>query len=104
MTKRFVILFAIISLAVASAGNVFRVDLYQPTMVSGTAFKAGEAKLELKDNKAILKQGKITVEIPVKVEENKGKYVYTTVGYKEGATHEIKDICLAGTTTHVLFQ
>ena len=104
MSKRFVLMFAMISMAVASAGNVFRVDLYQPTMVTGTAFKAGEAKLELKDNKIVLKQGKTSAEVAVKVEESKGKYVYTTVGYKDGGTHEIKDISLAGTTTHILFQ
>lgn len=104
MIKRFLPLFAMISLAVASAGNVFRVDLYQPTMVNGTAFKAGQAKLELNNGKAVFKQGKTTVEVPVKVEENKSKYVYTTVGYKDGTTHELKDICVAGTTTHILFQ
>jgi hypothetical protein len=104
MTKRLVLLFAMVSLAVASAGNVFSINLYQPTMVNGTAFKKGSAKLELKDNKAVLTQGKVSAEVSVKVEENKGKYVYTTVGYKEGTTHEIKDISLAGTTNHVLFQ
>jgi hypothetical protein len=104
MTKRFVLLFAMISMAIASAGSSFRVDLYQPTTVNGTAFKKGEAKLELNGEKAILKQGKVSVEVVVKMEENKAKYVYTTVGYKEGTTHEIKDICVAGTTTHVLFQ
>jgi hypothetical protein len=104
MTKRIALLFAVVSMAVASAGNSFRVNLYQPTMVNGTAFKPGEAKLELKDDKAVIKQGKTSVEASVKVEENKGKYILTTVGYKEGANHEIKDICVAGTTTHILFQ
>ncbi len=104
MIKRIALLFAVVSLAVASAGNSFRVSLYQPTMVNGTEFKAGEAKLELKDDKAVIRQGKTSVEASVKVEENKGKYVYTIVGYKEGTNHEIKDICVAGTTTHILFQ
>jgi hypothetical protein len=40
----------------------------------------------------------------VKVETNKDKYIYTTVGYKDGAKNEIKDICVAGTTTHILFE
>src|ERR1017187_4163226 len=104
MIRRFAILLSALSLAVASAaGNNFRVDLYQPTVVNGTNFKPGEAKLEIKDNKALLKQGKITAEASVKVEANKDKYLYTTVGYKDGNTHEIKDICVAGTTTHIVF-
>jgi hypothetical protein len=93
-----------VSLAVASAANGFKVDFYQPTTVNGTTFKIGEAKLEIKENKAVLRQGKTSVEAQVKVEENKGKYVYTTVGYKDGADHQIKDICVAGTTTHIVFE
>ncbi len=104
MTKRLFLLFSVISLAVASAANAFKIDLYQPTVVNGTSFKAGEAKLELKDNKAVIHQGKTSAEASVKVEENKAKYVYTTVGYKEGTDHQIKDICVAGTTTHILFE
>jgi hypothetical protein len=104
MTKRFLLLFAVISMGVATAADSFRVNLYQPTVVSGTEFKAGDVKLELKDNKAVLKQGKTTAEATVKVESNKAKYLFTTVGYKEGADHKIKDICLAGTTTHVVFE
>jgi len=104
MTKKFLLLSSVISLAVASAGNMFKVDLYQPTTINGTTFKAGEAKLELKDNKAVLHQGKTTAEASIKVETNKTKYVLTTVGYKEGTDHQVKDICVAGTTTHVLFE
>lgn len=105
MIKRFLILLSALSLAVASAaGNNFRVDLYQATVVNGTTFKPGEAKLEIKDSKALLKQGKVTAEASVKVEANKDKYLYTTVGYKDGTNHQIKDICVAGTTTHIVFE
>jgi hypothetical protein len=51
-----------------------------------------------------VKQGKTTAEASVKVEAAKDKFLYTTVGYKEGSTHEIKDISLAGTTTHIIFE
>ena len=104
MTKRVLLLLSMISLAVASAANGFKVNFYQPTTVNGTTFQAGEAKMELSENKVVLHQGKTMAEAAVKVETNKGKYVYTTVGYKEGGDHQIKDICLAGTTTHILFE
>lgn len=104
MTKRMLLMFSVISMAVASAANGFNIDLYQPTMVNGTSFKAGAAKLEIKDNKAVLHQGKTTAEASVKVEANKAKYNFTTVGYKEGTDHQIKDICVAGTTTHIFFE
>jgi hypothetical protein len=104
MIKRFLLLFAVLSVATAVAADSFRVNLYQTTVVSGTTFKAGDAKLELRDNKAVLKQGKTTAEATVKVESNKAKYLYTTVGYKDGSDHQIKDISLAGTTTHITFE
>jgi len=104
MIKRFLLLFSVISLAVASAANTFRVDLYQPTVINGTTLKAGEAKIELQEGKAVFKQGKTSIEASVKVETNKDKYAYTTVGYKEGGDHKIKDICVGGTTTHIWFE
>ena len=104
MTKRLLLLLSVISLAVASAANGYKVNFYQPTTVNGTTFNAGEAKLELTENKAVLHQGKTSAEATVKVEANKQKYVYTTIGYKDGTDHQIKDICVAGTTTHIFFE
>jgi outer membrane protein assembly factor BamA len=104
MIKRVLLLASVISLAVASAANSFNLNLYQPTVVNGTTLKPGEAKLELKDNKAIVKQGKTSAEATVKVESAEKKYLYTTIGYKEGDSHQIKDITIAGTTTKLIFE
>ncbi len=104
MIKRVLLLASVISLAVASAANSFNLNFYQPTVVNGTTLKVGEAKLEIKDSKAVVKQGKTSVEAPVKVETGSTKYLYTTVGYKEGDSHQIKDITIAGTTTKLIFE
>jgi outer membrane protein assembly factor BamA len=91
-------------LAVASAASNFNLNFYQTTVVNGTTLKVGEAKLEIHDNKAIVKQGKTSVEASVKVETAPNKYLYTTIGYKDGDNHQIKDITLAGTTTKLVFE
>jgi hypothetical protein len=104
MIKRVLLLVSVVSLAVASAASNFNLNFYQPTVVNGTTLKAGEAKLEVKDNKAIVKQGKTSVEATVKVETANAKYLYTTVGYKDGDGHQIKDITIAGTTTKLVFD
>jgi hypothetical protein len=104
MIKRLVLLVSVMGLAVASAASNFNLNFYQPTVVNGTTLKIGEAKLEVRDNKAIVKQGKTSVEANVKVETGSNKYLYTTVGYKEGDNHQIKDITLAGTTTKLVFE
>ena len=104
MIKRLLLLVSVVSLAVASAASNFNLNFYQPTTVNGTTLKVGEAKLEIKENKAIVKQGKTSVEASVKLETANSKYLYTTVGYKEGDSHQIKDITLAGTTTKLVFE
>jgi hypothetical protein len=93
-----------VTVAVASAASNFNLNFYQSTTVNGTTLKVGEAKLEIRENKAIVKQGKTSVEASVKVETATSKYLYTTVGYKEGDSHQIKDITLAGTTTKLVFE
>lgn len=103
MTKRAMLLLSVFSLALASAAGV-DLNLIQPTVVNGTEFKPGEAKLELKDNKVVLKQGKLSAEVPVKVETNKDKYRFTSVGYNESGDHQIKEIFLGGTTKHIVFE
>ena len=104
MIQRFLLLTATVGLAIAGAASSFSLNFYQPTVVNGTTLKPGEAKLEIKENKAIVKQGKTSVEASVKVETAEKKYLYTTVGYKEGDGHLIKDITLAGTTTKLVFE
>jgi hypothetical protein len=104
MIKRVLLLVSVMGLAIASAASNFNLNFYQPTVVNGTTLKIGEAKLEIRDNKAIVKQGKTSVEASVKVETATAKYLYTTVGYKDGDNHQIKDITLAGTTTKLIFE
>jgi hypothetical protein len=104
MLKRMGLLLGMVSLAIASAANSYSVSLYQPTTVGGTNLKVGDIKVEVKDNKATLKQGKTVIEVPVKTETAQQKFVYTSVGYKDGNNHEIKDISLGGTTTRLVFE
>ncbi len=104
MIKRAFLLVSVMGLAIASAASNFNLNFYQPTVVNGTTLKVGEAKLELHDTKAIVKQGKTSVEANVKVETSNSKYLYTTIGYKDGDNHQIKDITIAGTTTKLVFE
>jgi hypothetical protein len=94
-----------LGLSLAYAGSSYNVDLYRPTVVNGTQFKAGECKVELHDNKLVFKQGKTSAETTVKVETNSQKFPSTTVGYAgEGAGNELQEIRLGGTTTKLVFE
>jgi hypothetical protein len=103
--KKALVSLLFLSLSLAYAGSSYHVDLYRPTVVNGTQFKAGECKVELHDNKLTFKQGKTTAEATVKVETNAQKFPSTTVGYVgEGPGNELQEIRLGGTTTKLVFE
>lgn len=99
--KKFFLGFATLALAVASAASSYRVTLFQPSVFGGTEVKAGEYKIELKDNKFFLKDGKKMVEADVKVETADQKFSATTVRYQENG--KVQEIRLGGTTTKLVF-
>jgi len=103
--KNSFIAIALCGISLAYAATSYRVNLYRATVVNGVELKAGECKLELHENKIVLKQGKTTAEATVKVESNSQKFHDTTVGYAgDGSGHELQEIRLGGTTTKLLFD
>jgi hypothetical protein len=96
----FLSLISVAAISAADKAEKFGVNLFQPTVINGTAFKAGDAKVEVVDGKATLRQGKLSVEVPVKVEETGEKYLNTRVGYR---ADQLKDICVGGTNKHIVF-
>jgi hypothetical protein len=102
MVKNILLGFASIALAVASAASSYNVTFYQPVMVNGSELKAGDYKVELKDDKtAVIKQGKTTTEAPVKVENDSQKYQRTAVRLNGMQVEEIR---IGGTSTRIVFD
>jgi uncharacterized protein (DUF2345 family) len=102
MVKNVLLGFATAALAVASAASSYSVTFYQPVTVNGTQLKAGDYKLELKDNgMAVIKQGKTMTEAPVKVENENEKFSRSSVRISEGQVEEIR---LGGTSKRVVFE
>jgi hypothetical protein len=103
MFKRFVLAFAILGLAVASA-ETYRVTLSQPSKIEGKQLKAGEYRLNLADSKLTIVSGKQSVEVPVKIQNGETKFDSNAVRYTgTGDTVSIKEIRLGGTKTTLLF-
>lgn len=104
MIRRIFMLGAISLAAVSAAdkSDKFSVNLYQPVVLNGTTFKTGDAKVELQDGKVILTQGKVSVQVAVKVENGANKYQQTKLAYKDG--DHLSEIFVGGTTKHILVQ
>jgi hypothetical protein len=104
MLKRFVLAFAILGLAVASAES-YRVTLSQPSTVKGKQLKAGEYRLNVENSKLTIVSGKESVEVPVKVQTGETKFESTAVRYTGPAGKvAITEIRIGGTKTTLLFE
>lgn len=105
MTKKVLLSFATFAIAVASAASSHRITLFQPTTVGNTELKAGDYKLTIQDNKAVISQGKTSVEAAVKTESADTKFSSTTVRFRNGdGKYRVQEIRLGGTNTRVVFE
>ena len=104
MFKKFVLAFAILALAVASA-ETYKITLVNPAVVKGTELKAGDYRLTLENSKVTIVGGKQSVEVPVKVENVDQKFDSTAIRYTaEGGKSTISEIRLGGTKTKLIFN
>src|SRR5271165_2147420 len=89
--KKVLLSLLVLGLSVAYAGTTYHVNLDRTTLVNGIQLKAGECKVEVHDNKITFKQGKVSAEATVKVENNADKFASTTIGYAgEGSGNELQ--------------
>ena len=104
MIRKAALLFAVAGLAIASASS-YSVTLFQPALFGKTEVKPGQYKVEVNDQTAVIRQGKLQGESPVKVEQNDVKYDTTTVRYGtvDGKSH-IQEIRIGGTKTKLVFS
>ena len=102
--KKLLVAFSTLALAVASAGS-YHLMLLEKSMFGGTELKPGDYTIEVKDNRAFVKNGKNTVEADVRVENADKKYANTSVRYNSGdGKYHVSEIKLGGTTTKLVFN
>jgi hypothetical protein len=102
--KKFWFGFAVMALAVASAGESYRVTLFQPSIIGGKELKPGEYKVEVKDNRAVISQGKTAVEAAVKVESTETKFNSTSVRYSNAdGKYKVEEIRFGNSKTKLVF-
>lgn len=110
MWKNVLLILAAFAL-IASAGSVpvghYRITLSQPATVQGTVLKPGDYSLTLKDTKLtfMAENGKIPVEVTVKLETSEKKFDTTSVRLQTGAGNAVvSEIRLGGTKTTLVLN
>jgi len=107
MFKKFLISFATIAVAAASAAT-YHVRLVQDTLINGTELKAGEYKVDVldKDSKAVFHKGHATTEAKVKVENASSKFRQTTFRYDQEPNGKMKlqELNIGGSNTRLIFS
>lgn len=89
-------------MTLSAASNTYKVSLLDDSVVAGKQIKAGDYKVELKDNNtALLMHGKKSVEVPAKAETNPTKFATTEIQYSNN--NELQEIRIGGTNTKIVF-
>jgi len=103
MTKRLLLVFAIAGLAVASA-KTYTINLFQPAVLGDMQLAPGTYNVEVVDQKAVISNGKMHGEAPVKVETADTKYTTTTVRFNsaDGKMH-LQEIHVGGSKMKLVF-
>jgi hypothetical protein len=102
--RRILLSFVLAGLAIASAKS-YKVKLFEPAMVGTTLLKPGEYQVEVVDQKAVIRNGKIESQAAVKVETGDVKYDVTSVQYSNGdGKMHVREIHLGGTKTRLVFS
>jgi hypothetical protein len=103
MRKRLLFAFAIGGLAIASAKS-YSIDLFQPALLGDTQLAPGHYSVDVTEQKAVVRNGKVHGEAPVKVQMMDQKYPTTTVLFNNGdGKMHIQEIHVGGTTTKLVF-
>jgi hypothetical protein len=104
--KLFRLTFSFASLAIlASAAPAYKVTLTEPAVIAGSVVKPGDYRVVVNGDKATLTSGKISLEVPVKVETGTQKFSYTSVESRtEAGKNMVDDIHIGGTSTTLVFK
>ena len=104
MMRKVLPFFLVAGLAVASARS-YTVNLFETATVGSTELKPGEYKIEVNDQKAVIRKGKVQTESAVKVEEGETKFDSTAVRYVNSTDGKIRiqEIRIGGTKTKLVF-
>jgi len=104
MMKKLLFAFTVLGLALASA-KTYRLTFYDPVVVGGAELTPGEYKMEIKNDKVVITDGKHSGEAPVKVEKAESNFTSTSVRYQNAdRKFRVNEIRLGGTNLKLVLS
>jgi hypothetical protein len=101
MLNKLILTFTIAGVVAAfAATGTYRVNILQDSVVEGKQIKAGDYKIAVENNTAVLKHGRQSIEVAAHTEQSQSKYSNTQVRYVDNA---ISEIHVGGTMTKIVF-
>jgi hypothetical protein len=89
-------------MTLSAAGTTYKVSLLDDSVVAGQQVKAGDYKVEMKDNNtAVFIHGKKSIEVPAKEETSPKKFSTTEIEYFNN--NQLQEIRVGGTNTKLVF-
>jgi hypothetical protein len=105
MIKKSLLVFTVLAMAAAAHAKTYTVTLFQPSQVENTVLPPGEYKVDVKDDKVTIRQGKMTVETKARAETSEQKFTATSVRYQDAdGKYRLYEIRLGGTNTKLVFN
>src|SRR5580704_8237991 len=100
--KKIMFAVATFALTALAASNTFHVTFDGPAWIGGTEVKAGDYRVQVEGDKAILKSGKNVIEAPAKLETADHKFQST--GVVLDSKQKVQEIQIGGTKDRIVFQ
>jgi hypothetical protein len=100
MLKKLIVCFSTVAVMVASAAS-YKVTLFQNATLEGKGLRAGDYRLEIKDNAVVLKGDKDAAEVAARTETADKKFGQTVVRFN--SNNEVTEICIGGTNKRLVF-
>jgi hypothetical protein len=97
--------FVTLALGLASAANIYHLTVADPTWIGGNELQPGDYKVDVEDNKAVIEQGKLKIEVPATVQSNDRKYSNTSILTETvNGKKQLDEIQFGGTKTRLVFH
>jgi hypothetical protein len=100
--KKIMFAVATFALTAMAASNTFHVTFEEAAWINGTQVKAGDYKIQIEGDKAIIKSGKTMVQAPAKLEMADHKFASTGVVMDD--KQKVQEIQIGGTKDRIVFQ